>query len=189
MSVAAIVLAAGASARLGEPKQLIRLGGETLLERAIRVCREAGCAPVIVVLGASADDVRNRSWLGNAVEVMNDAWTDGMGSSVRAGAQALGPEVEGCVIVTCDQPAVIAEHLRALMTSGEVTASLYAGRRGVPAYFPRAMFGELMKLRGDAGARELLKNARAVELIGGELDVDTAEDLRRAQELFGRHPE
>lgn len=188
MSVAAIVLAAGASRRLGKPKQLIRFGGETLLERAVRVCREAGCRPVVVVLGASADEVRGQSALGDAVVVMNDEWAEGMGSSVCAGVRELASEADGCVIATCDQPAVTPEHLRALMASGAVTASAYTGRRGVPAYFPRAMFGDLMKLRGDAGARELLNDARALELTGGELDVDTVEDLKRAQELFGRHP-
>jgi CTP:molybdopterin cytidylyltransferase MocA len=81
-------------------------------------------------------------------------------------------------------PAVSPEHLRKLMTADEVTASFYAGRRGVPAYFPRAMFERLMELRGDAGAREMLKNASAVELAGGEMDVDTAEDLANARETF-----
>ena len=65
-----------------------------------------------------------------------------------------------------------------------MVASEYAGRRGVPAYFPASAFKELMGLRGDVGARELLRGARAVELPGGELDVDTPEDLARARELF-----
>lgn len=159
-----------------------------MLERSVRVCREAGCARVVVVLGASADEVRKRCVLGDAVVVMNDAWDEGMGSSVRAGIGELPPNVDGCVIVTCDQPAVTAEHLRALMASGEVMASAYTGRRGVPAYFPRTIFEELKKLRGDGGARELLKDAKALQLAGGELDVDTPEDLKRAQELFGRQP-
>ena len=73
-----------------------------------------------------------------------------------------------------------AEHLRLLMASGEVAASGYAGRRGVPAYFPQSAFAELKKLSGDAGARELLREARVVELEHGELDVDTPEDLARA---------
>lgn len=188
MSVAAIVLAAGASRRLGEPKQLIRLDGETLLERTVRVCCEAGCVPVIVVLGASANEVLRRSSLGSAVVVMNDEWMQGMASSIRAGIQELPPVVDGCVVATCDQPAITATHLRELMTSGEVTASTYAGRNGVPAYFPREIFEQLMQLHGDAGARELLKDARALTFAGGELDVDTPEDLKRARELFVRRP-
>jgi CTP:molybdopterin cytidylyltransferase MocA len=187
-SVAAVVLAGGASRRLGELKQLVRLNSETLVERAVRVCREAGCAPVVVVLGASADKVLEQCSFGDAVVVTNDGWGEGMGSSVRSGVRMLPQDVTGCVITTCDQPAVTAEHLRALMASGEMTASAYAGRRGVPAYFPHMMFAELMNLRGDSGARQLLKDAKALELAGGELDVDTPAELERVRELFRRHP-
>jgi molybdenum cofactor cytidylyltransferase len=181
---AAVVLAAGASARLGEPKQLAVVGGERLLERAVRVVREAGCSPVVVVLGAAAETIRAECDLGDARVVVNEAWGEGMGASVRAGVGAVG-DAEGVAVMTCDQPAVTAEHLLVLMATGEVTASGYAGRRGVPAYFPAGMFEELMELKGDAGARELLREARVVELTGGELDVDTAEGLAEARRVFG----
>ena len=185
MNVAAIVLAAGASRRLGELKQLVRLQDETLVERAVRVCREAGCNPVVVVLGASADRVRETCSFKDALVIVNEGWSEGMGGSVRVGVNALGPGVNGCVITTCDMPAVSPEHLRKLITADEVTASFYAGRHGVPAYFPQAMFRRLMELQGDTGAREMLKNASAVELAGGEMDVDTVEDLANARETFG----
>jgi len=184
MHVGAVVLAAGASTRLGEPKQLLMLGGETLLERAVRVAREAGCSPVVVVLGASAASIQAVCDFGDAVVVVNDGWAEGMGSSVRTGVGAL-LDVDACVVMTCDMPAVTASHLRALMASGEVTASSYAGRRGVPAYFPAGAFQSLLELRGDAGAKDLLRSAHFVELVGGELDVDTTTDLARARELFG----
>ncbi len=182
-SVGAVVLAAGASVRFGSSKQLARLDGETLLERAVRVAREAGCRPVVVVLGAAAEMVRAQCELGDAVTVVNDDWASGMGGSIRTGVQCLrGVDelVDGCIVMTCDMPAVTAAHLRRLMT-GKVTASAYAGGRGVPAYFPAAMFAELMMLRGDTGARKLLGDARTVELAGGELDVDTSEDMARAE--------
>jgi molybdenum cofactor cytidylyltransferase len=182
---AAVVLAAGASRRMGSPKQLAVLGGETLLERAVRVARGAGCQPVVVVLGASADVIRAGCVLGDAEIVVNQDWAEGMGASVRAGVGAL-PDVDGCLVMTCDMPAVTPAHLRALMGSGGFMASSYAGRRGVPAYFPRSMFSELMTLRGDAGARDLLGAASAIELEGGDLDVDTVEDLERCRRLrFG----
>jgi molybdenum cofactor cytidylyltransferase len=184
MRVGALVLAAGASTRLGEQKQLLVLGGERLLERAVRVAREAGCSPVVVVLGASAASIQAVCDLGDAVIVVNDGWAEGMGSSVRAGVGALR-DLDACVVMTCDMPAVTAAHLRALMASGEVMASSYAGRRGVPAYFPVSAFQSLLKLRGDAGAKDLLRSARFMELVGGELDVDTTIDLARARELFG----
>jgi CTP:molybdopterin cytidylyltransferase MocA len=185
MTTAAVVLAAGASTRLGSPKQLVRLDGESLLERAVRVAREAGCLPVVVVLGSSSSLIQEQCSLGDARVVVNESWASGMGSSIGIGVQALRG-VDGCVVMTCDMPAVTAGHLRLLMASdGEATASSYAGRRGVPAYFPAGLFGELMELRGDAGARELLRSARAVALGGGGLDVDTVEDLERVRELFG----
>jgi len=190
MKTAAVVLAAGASTRLGQLKQLVRLGEETLLERAVRLAREAGCSPVVVVLGAEYVQVLGSSLPGDAVPVVNDRWEEGMASSILLGVQTLGfvaKEAEGVVIMTCDQPAVTAPHLRALMGADEVMASHYAGRNGVPAYFPSSQFGELMKLRGDAGARELLRTARSVELPGGELDVDTTDDLNRMHKMFGSH--
>jgi molybdenum cofactor cytidylyltransferase len=180
---AAIVLAAGASTRLGEPKQLVMLGAETLLERAVRTARAAGCEPVVVVLGAAAERILERCDLGSAVVVMNPEWEEGMASSIRAGLRAIGG-ADGVVLMTCDQPAVTAEHLLALSATGEVTASAYAGRRGVPAYFPAACFAALIELSGKAGARELLRSAATVELADGELDVDTAADLKAAKQLF-----
>ena len=181
---AAVVLAAGASTRLGEPKQLVVLAGETLLERAVRTARDAGCWPVVVVLGAEAVRIRERCALGGATVLVNEAWPEGMASSIRIGVGALGG-ADGVVLMTCDQPAVTAEHLRALSASGQVTASAYAGRRGVPAYFPVATFPALLELRGDAGARELLRAAAVVDLPGGELDVDTAVERAEAERLFG----
>jgi CTP:molybdopterin cytidylyltransferase MocA len=181
---AAVVLAAGASTRLGEPKQLALVGGERLLERAVRVSREAGCVPVVVVLGARVEEIRAMCDLRGAIVVVNEGWGEGMGSSVRLGVGA-AVDAEGVVVMTCDQSTVTAEHLRELMSSGDVAAAGYAGRRGVPAYFPAGMFGALMELSGDAGARELLREARVVELVGGELDVDTAEGLAEARRIFG----
>jgi CTP:molybdopterin cytidylyltransferase MocA len=184
MRVGALILAAGASKRLGKPKQLLMLGGETLLERAVRVAHAAGCSPVIVVLGASAEVIQAGCAFDDSMVVMNEDWTEGMGSSVRVGVGAVR-DLDACVLMTCDMPAVTAGHLRALMSSGEVTASFYSSKKGVPAYFPVETFQSLMELRGDSGAKHLLRSARSVELVGGELDVDTMEDFARARALFG----
>jgi molybdenum cofactor cytidylyltransferase len=181
--VAAVVLAAGGSSRLGEPKQLVRLGDENLLERAVRVAREAGCGPVVVVLGASAQVICSQCSLGDVRVLVNEGWEEGMASSIRLGVGDLS-RVDGCVVIACDQPAVTVEHLSRLI-GNEVRASRYAGRNGIPAFFPAAEFGDLMGLRGDKGARELLAGAGFVELEGGELDVDTVGDLVRVRELFG----
>jgi molybdenum cofactor cytidylyltransferase len=182
--IGAVILAAGASRRLGEPKQLVKLGAENLLDRSVRVAREAGFSPVVVVLGAAAESIQATCELRDADVLRNDNWCEGMGASVRVGVAALR-DLDGCVLMTCDMPCVTATHLRSLSASGAVAGSAYAGRRGVPAYFPASAFKDLMKLRGDTGAKDLLRSARCVALVGGELDVDTIEDLERARALFG----
>jgi CTP:molybdopterin cytidylyltransferase MocA len=181
MSVAAIVLAAGASRRLGEPKQLIRLGPQTLLERTVRICGEAGCDPIIVVLGANAGLITAQTELLDTTVVINQQWEEGMASSIRAGVAALASGSGGCLLLTCDMPAVSQSHLRALAASGQLTASSYGDRKGVPAFFPSSAYDTLSGLHGDAGARELLRSAPAIELHGGELDIDTPENLERAR--------
>jgi molybdenum cofactor cytidylyltransferase len=182
MKVAAIVLAAGASRRLGQPKQNILLAGETLLERTVRVASLAGLDPVYVLVGPG----QQFGLLTSAQIVSNPDAAEGMASSIRTGVVAAARDgAEGAVILTCDQPAVTAEHLRAIVGDGTaVVASAYAGRNGVPAYFPASVFAKLQKLRGDVGARDLLARAPALALQNGELDIDTAEDLARARELY-----
>ncbi len=182
-----VILAAGSSRRLRRPKQMELVGGETLLERAVRVAREAGVGRVrVVVNAADAAVVAEAGRLGCEV-VRNDEAEEGIASTIRAGVRAMTEGAKGVVLMTCDQPAVSTEHLR-LLAGGDgevVVASAYAGRRGVPAYFPARCFAALLELRGDMGARELLRGAHAVELAHGELDVDSDAELGRAREMFG----
>ena len=185
MSVAAIILAAGASRRLGRPKQLIEIAGETLLARAVRVAHEADFAPLVVVVreeAAFADQLIG----GHAVLVTNMAADEGIASSIRRGIEAVaGLDCAGAVLMTCDQPRVSPEHLHALTADeGAVSGSLYSGRIAVPAYFPASSFESLLQLRGDVGARELLRTARAVAAQELALDVDTEADVQRALELL-----
>ena len=184
--VGAIVLAAGASTRFGTPKQLALLAGETLLARAVRVAGAAGCAPVIAVVGANAELLSGDGSLAGARLVVNPDWAEGMASSIRAGVRALAGEAEGVILMTCDQPAVTSAHLRLLAARDpqEISASSYAGRLGVPAYFPALFFPELLSLAGDRGAHALLASAPAVPLLGGELDIDTPERLAIARSLY-----
>ena len=185
--VAAVVLAAGASRRLGRPKQTVMLDGEMLVERAVRVAMEAGLSPVIVVVRPEGDFGQSLQQRGCLI-VVNDDAAEGMASSIRRGVVAVKMlRVAGVVVMACDQPAVRAEHLRALVAEpGRVTGSRYAGRTGVPAYFPAVCFEELLKLQGDAGARETLREAAVVEDEGLALDVDTEADVERAARLAGR---
>ena len=184
MSVGGLILAAGSSSRLGTPKQLLRWHSEFLLERSLRIAAEAGCSPVAIVLGAFEDQIRSQCNLQGAMIISHAGWAEGMGSSLAQGIQHV-EDVTGVIVMTCDMPAVTASHLLALRASGELTASSYAGRRGVPAYFPSTMFAELKQLKGDAGARDLLRGAPAVDLPGGDLDIDTADDFAQAFQSLG----
>ena len=186
MKVAAVILAAGASTRLGQPKQLVTLAGERLLERAVRVAREAGCVPIIAVLGSSADKILAECQLDAVTIAINLDWPEGMASSIRSGIREIPATSGFAILMTCDQPAVTAAHLRQLIEAcGETpVASAYAGRRGVPACFPAKSFGELLLLRGDEGARRLLDSATAIDLAGGELDIDTPFTLETARAAY-----
>jgi len=187
--VAAIIIAAGASSRLGEPKQLLVLRGETLLQRAIRVAKEAGTEPVLVVLGAHRERIEAEVDLSGVKVVVNNDWEEGMASSIRAGVRALqGIEarISGVMLMVCDQPAVSSEHLGQMMGAfrrnpAGVIASVYAGKRGIPAIFPADAFADLLVLQGDRGARGLLSEEGRfvieVPLEGGEVDIDLPEDL------------
>jgi CTP:molybdopterin cytidylyltransferase MocA len=195
MPVAALVLAAGASRRLGQPKQLLMHGGETLLARVIRLAKEAGATPVIAVLGAYHERILAAvpfNALKNATPIVNGAWEQGIATSIHAGLTALedcAPQASGALILGCDQPLLTGEHLRAMLDAfaaqpaPAIVASTYAGVQGIPAVFPRRVFAELRDLRGDQGARKLLMQTTlpviALPFPGGEVDIDLPADLEQ----------
>lgn len=187
MSVAAVILAAGASTRLGQPKQLVELGGERLLERAVRTAREAGLSPVIVVVGARAAEITAQCDLREAQIVRCERWAEGMSQALAAGIGAIAEtNAASCVVLTADMPFVTPLHLQSLTRRrSEVRASEYAGRKGVPAHFPRSTFAELQRLEGDTGARDLLQASLAIDLNDNALDIDTPQDLAVARARFG----
>lgn len=190
MSVAAIILAAGASRRLGQPKQLLEHHGEPLLARSIRIATESGASPVFTVLGANFEMICASMQFGDAILVINDQWQKGMATSIHAGLRAMdaaAPHVAGALLMSCDQPLLTGGHLRTLISTFEAQASpaivcsSYGNVHGVPAVFPRDVFSQLRALRGDKGARAILaaqaSSLIALEFPGGEIDIDLPTDL------------
>lgn len=187
---------------MGVPKQTLQFRGESLLRRAAFAALGAGCRPVIVVTGAHAEQSRVELRGLHVLEVVNDLWETGMASSVRAGVEGLvgaEPEAAAVVLLLCDQPHVNAEVINGLVaayrtTGSPVVASVYGESFGVPALFDRALFAELTRLEGAAGAKQVIKRhaaeAHFLPFRGGEVDVDTPDDLSRllAEEVEQESP-
>lgn len=183
-----VLLAAGASKRLGKPKQLLPYQGKTLLSHALQTAAESRVSPVVLVLGANADLLKLHVENDNVEIVANANWQTGMASSIQCGLQqvlATAPNTNAVIIMVCDQPFITTQLLTDLMMKYEasgkpIAASSYKGIPGTPALFDKTIFEELMKLTGDTGAKKIMQSHRAriatVEFILGEIDIDTDED-------------
>ena len=188
----AVILAAGASTRMGTPKQLLELDGRPLVVRAVAAALASPAWPVVVVLGAHAEKIRPVLARLPVLIADSPAWAEGMAASIRAGVTTLrqfSRALDGALIALCDQPAfspeVIAHLAAAQRTSGRsIAAAHYHGRNGAPALFLREHFETLTHLTGEEGARTLLNGdpARVASVALPELavDLDTPEDVARA---------
>lgn len=160
-----IVLAAGEGRRFGGPKAPYELDGERLVDRAVHNLRAGGCEPVLVVLGAWVGEVSGADIL------VNDAWPEGMGSSLRAGLGALGERegVESVVVTLVDLPGLTAEAVRRVATTApgaDVVQATYSGERGHPVRLSRGLWTEAIDVaHGDEGARRLLRGRDDVVLV------------------------
>lgn len=177
-----MILAAGASTRMGRLKQLLPYRGKTMVEHAVEQALAAGFHPLIVVVGAEAASVR-AALSGQPVAIVeNPRWQLGMGSSIAAGVEAL-LEMQSLAVLLADQPFVEARHLlqmQALLDSANApaVAAQYGGTLGVPALFKRELFGALQSLDPAAGARGLLRtHALPFPLPEAAVDIDTPEDF------------
>jgi molybdenum cofactor cytidylyltransferase len=189
--IAAVILAAGGSTRMGQPKLLLPFGGQPLVRRAVEAACAAGLAQTIVVLGAHAPAVQ-AALAGLPVEVVvNEAWQEGLSTSLRAGLAALRPEIAAALLILADQPALSAALIGSLLSCyragrAPLVAPFYRGKRGNPVLFDRALFAELAAVQGDQGGREVVARHAAqiarVEVEDPALlaDVDTWADYRRA---------
>jgi molybdenum cofactor cytidylyltransferase len=183
--LAAVILAAGASSRMGQPKQLLRFRGTTLLRRAIDTALAVPADQVIVVLGHAADQLLPEVRAAGATVVLNDQWMDGVSTSLRGGLSAVSSEARGVFIYPADMPLVTPEALRELARRQQVSG----GVRGVPVFITRSLFPALMIQEGDIGGAQYLRahpeSVEAVRFDDADLmrDVDRPEDYRRLLEL------
>ena len=190
-SLYAIVLAAGGSARFGnQPKQLVDIGSETLLGRAIRNALEICPLRVYTVLGYCSKDIIKIARSSTTHIVSNHDWQSGIASSIRAGIAALPRSANAVMITLCDQAKISADDLRLLADAwhaapDQICAAAYGDTHGVPAIFPRSTFSQLRSLHGDSGAKSILQHMpdiKTVEIANAVFDLNTPEDLAKLAE-------
>lgn len=180
-----LVLAAGASRRMGRSKALLPVNSGTLLDHAIGQARQLG-GPVTVVAGGGYPLVRYRCRLQPAAWAYVRDWSEGLSASLKAGLGRLGPQAKGVFVVLLDQPLIQCEALAALaqrarQNPSQPFAADMGGKPGAPAYLPQRLWPQVMRLEGDRGAAAVLARNSAIRIAmkGAESDVDTPGDWHR----------
>jgi molybdenum cofactor cytidylyltransferase len=190
MNIGAIILAAGSSSRMGRTKQLIAVGGQSLVRRAATAAIDGGCDPVTVVTGSHEAEVVEALKGLHARIATNAAWELGMGTSLRAGLadlRAADPDLSAAAVILCDQPNISADLIHRLLNAFTIggkpmAACEYAGTIGPPCCFDRSMFQSLAEIADSHGAKNVLLSRPAdvmhVPWEEGSVDLDTEEDCR-----------
>lgn len=190
-NIAIAILAAGSSSRMGQPKQLLKWGNETLISNAIKNALSTKAQDVILILGANYDNIYQEAQNNFISIIKNDNWQDGLASSIAKAAQysmESGQQIDGLLITLADQPLITSEYLQNMINNFEsganqiIATSYEANKKGVPALFDKDYFSELAALTGDDGAKRLLKKYISnVSVTGSEvinLDIDTEADYQ-----------
>ncbi len=187
-----MLLAAGASARLGTPKQLLRYNGQTLLQHLVQTAASSKASPLITVLGANANIILPELHENKHPVIVNTEWRSGMASAIVCGIEELlklSPAADGVILMVCDQPYVTASLLDELIaaqhsTGKPIITSHYENIPGPPALFHKSIFPELLELKGDTGARKIVQQhgdeIATIPFPKGNIDIDTQADY----ELF-----
>lgn len=191
LKISILLLAAGSSSRMGQSKQLLPWGSDTLLTHACKTALKTRVSHVAVVLGANAEKHSELLKSLSVDVVINSEWSTGMGSSIRTGVDYLikkSPDLAAIVVMACDQPLISTDHLTQLMEKlrkekSEIVATQYADTFGVPVLFSSKYFGDLMALPHSTGARKIvetnLKRATFVLFEEGKIDLDTPDDYAK----------
>ena len=201
--IAAIILAAGRSSRMGEHKLLLPLGDRPLLAWSLAAVCASRARPVILALGRAASEVSAHLPPGPYATVVNHRFEEGMGTTLALAVTLLPPNVAGAIVTLGDQPFMSTQAIDAVLAAARarpdtIAMGVHAARRGHPVYLPRRLFGELAALSGDEGARTVIGRERdQITLVPLDderlvLDVDTPEDYERAKAIVqasGKRPE
>ncbi len=186
-----IILAAGESSRLGQPKQNLIFNGKTLLQRAVESGQDSECETIIVVLGANSNEITP---IPGTTTLYNPDWKEGMASSIKKAVLEINNDlsVDKVIIMLCDQPFVGAALLNSLIskyieTCKPIVACTYNETTGVPVLFDRTLFNDLLLLQGKDGAKKILKDhandIATIPFEQGGIDIDTPEDYERLRGL------
>ncbi|WDF55650.1 nucleotidyltransferase family protein [Mucilaginibacter sp. KACC 22063] len=187
---AIVILAAGASTRLGRPKQNLIYKSETLLNKVLTAAK-AVADNIYIVVGAHSDVVRSGIAEDNVTVLNNPDWATGMASSIHVAVNHMmqnQPSITAILFLVCDQPHVNAELLkhiieRAKASEKGIIACNYSNTLGVPALFKQQYFNDLLKLKGQEGAKKLLiahqADVEAAPFALGNIDIDTEEDYKK----------
>ena len=182
--VSTVILAAGASARYGAPKQLALYNGVSLLQRVVDASIASRAYSTSVVLGANAGKIEPILEHRRITKIFNPDWSEGIASSIRAGVKSLTPDIDAVLFLLVDQPSVSTELIDSILstsvsTGQSMVACEYGGTVGVPALFRRDCFPKLLALSGDRGARLLLESdpgsVARVPFPQGVVDIDAPE--------------
>lgn len=194
IKVAAIILAAGRAERMGAHKLLLPLGGKPLLAWSVAAACASDARPVIVALGRDAESVAAALPPGPYITVVNQRFAEGMGTTLALAVSQLPADVAGTLVLLGDQPFMPVAAIEAVLAAARhepdrIAMGARDGQRGHPVYLPRRVFGRLLALRADEGARTIIAAERdSVTLVPiaaehAMLDVDTLEDYQRALRL------
>ena len=190
-NVGIIILAAGASTRLGEPKQLLTFQNKTLISRAVETSINSKCVNTAVILGANVETIKKEIEDFPINICTNENWKTGMASSIKCGLDLLLSEqkkLNAVLILLCDQPFIESKHINQLLktfeqTNKDIVATEYKNTIGVPALFSSKLFDKLLKLEGDKGARQIIKTnpdlLQTIPIPEAEFDIDTVEDYQK----------
>jgi molybdenum cofactor cytidylyltransferase len=184
-----VILAAGNSSRLGQPKQLLPYRGKTLLNHTATEALNAALHPVVVVTGAFHAEISDGLHNQPLETIFNPAWEEGMASGIVAGLTkilSVNPDVNAVIIAVCDQPFISTALLLQLISTHDssgkgIIASAYADSVGTPVLFSHPYFAKLLRLSGTEGAKKLLKqyptDLATIDFPNGHIDIDTAKDV------------